>query len=67
MNVGDSVKTPRFLTVKIQEVFSSVIDMEKAGYTEPTHYDGLYEIKGKHIGENRMIFAAAMLHLPGQR
>lgn len=33
--------------------------MEKAGYKESAHYNGLYEIKGKHIGENRMVFAAA--------
>lgn len=59
MKKGDYVKTPRFLTVKIQKVFRKMERAEKEGYTEPTHYrDSEYHIRGKHIGENRMIFAA---------
>lgn len=59
MKANDYVKTPRFLTVKIQEVFETVKDMYEAGYYEPTHYEGEYAIQGKSIGINRMIFAAA--------
>ena len=61
MKAGDTIKTPRFLTVKIQEVFESVKELEKAGYKEPTHFEGEYKIQGKHTGENRMQFAAARL------
>jgi len=56
---GDWVETPRFLRVQIKEVlFRS--DAREQGFTEPTHYwdDPNYDIFGKSIGENRMIFAA---------
>jgi len=59
MKAGDYAKTPRFLNVKIQEVFDSVRDMLANGYTEPTHYDGEYAIQGKSTGINLMQFAAA--------
>jgi hypothetical protein len=60
MKKGDYIKTPRFLTVKIEEVFENRKESSKEGYTEPTHYDddANYEILGKHTGTNRMIFAA---------
>lgn len=59
MKKGDYIKTPRFLTVRIEEVFENAATAREQGYTEPTHYDDdNYEISGKHIGTNRMIFAA---------
>lgn len=58
-HVGDRVKTPRFLTVTIAEVFPSYRDMVLAGFTEPTHFDGLFEVGGRHIGPNMMEFAAS--------
>ena len=58
MKQGDCIRTPRFLTVRIAEVFDSKKSAMAAGYTEPTHYEGDYEIFGKHTGENRMQFAA---------
>jgi hypothetical protein len=62
MKKGDYVKTPRFLTVKIAEIFNTEEEARKEGYREPTHYDGAeYEIVGKHIGTNRMTFAAIKL------
>jgi len=55
---GEYIKTPRFLTVKIEKVFRSNERAYKEGYTEPTHYvNSEYHIRGKHIGENRMVFA----------
>lgn len=62
LNPGDQVRTPRFLTVTIKEVFPSETAMREAGYTEPTHYDDpecKYRVSGKSIGENLMEFAAA--------
>ena len=58
--VGDSVNTPRFLHVKLKDVYASEEMMQAAGYTEPTHYhkDGM-SILGQNIGDNRMEFAAA--------
>jgi hypothetical protein len=58
MKIGDFIRTPRFCTVKINEMFDSVKAARAEGYTEPTHYEGEYEILGKHIGINRMVFAA---------
>jgi len=56
---GDMVKTPRFLNVKISEVFESQRAASREGFIESTHYNSQeYDILGKHIGENRMIFAA---------
>ena len=59
MKKGDWVKVPRFCSVKIE----AVLTREEAGdqgYTEPTNYEGEYEIFGKSIGENRMTFAAVI-------
>jgi len=59
MKKGEYVETPRFLKVKIEKVFRSNERALKEGYTEPTHYrDSEYHIRGKNIGENRMVFAA---------
>ncbi len=59
MKTGDYIRTPRFCTVKIEKVFNNVKSAKAEGYTEPTHYEGEYEILGKHTGINRMTFAAA--------
>jgi len=60
MKKGDTVRTPRFLTVTIKEVYESREDATRDGFTEPTHYtnDSQYDVLGKSIGINRMIFAA---------
>ena len=59
IKTGDYIETPRFLKVRIAEVYT---DNDKAlndGYVEPTHYrDEEYVIRGKHTGKNMMIFAA---------
>ncbi len=57
MNKGDWVNTPRFLKVKIEAVLTPEQAREQ-GYTEPTHYVGEYNILGRHIGPNCMVFAA---------
>lgn len=58
MKKGDYIFTPRFCTVKIEQVLSKEAAREH-GFTEPTHYrDNQYEILGKSIGLNRMVFAA---------
>lgn len=59
MKKGDYVRTPRFLTVRIEDVLSTE-EAEAQGYTEPTHYesDAEFAVLGKLIGENRMCFAA---------
>lgn len=60
MKPGDYVRTPRFLNVRIEEVFDNMEEARDAGYTETTHYrdDPNYGILGKSIGLNRMKFAA---------
>lgn len=58
MDKGDKVKTPRFLTVRINAVFPDIQTARKNGYTEPTYYHANgYGVMGKHTGESRMIFA----------
>jgi|GEM_PF-1903351 len=58
MEIGSYVETPRFLKVRIDEVFESGEEARRNGYTEPTHYvDEHYNILGKNIALNRMIFA----------
>lgn len=58
MNKGDMVYTPRFLSVRIKEVLTGEQAREK-GYQEPTYYrDPDYDVFGKHIGLNLMVFAA---------
>jgi hypothetical protein len=59
MKKGEWIETPRFCKVKIKKVFRSNERANKEGYTEPTHYrNNEYYIRGKSIGNNRMIFAA---------
>lgn len=58
MKKGDLVDTPRFCKVKIEKVFSSRRIAAKYGYTESTDYKNWkYEVRGKSIGNNMMIFA----------
>ena len=59
VKVGDYIRTPRFLNVRIEEVFPNERACREAGYTEPTHYKGDVVVLGKSIGWNRMVFAAA--------
>ena len=65
MNVGEYIETPRFCRVKIKEYFETEGEAHEAGYTEPTHYrrkhqDG-YDVLGKVIDTNRMVFAFVKL------
>lgn len=59
MKKGDYVMTPRFLRVKIQEVYDSESEARKAGFTETTHYwdDPEFGIYGKSLDMYHMIFA----------
>lgn len=60
MKKGDWINTPRFLKVKIEEVYETENDALKSGFCEPTHYKSSeYKILGKNIGNQCMIFAAA--------
>jgi len=61
MQKGDWVKTPRFLRVEIKDVLTPK-EAREQGFVEPTHYwdDPDYDIFGKHIDTNRMIFAAVI-------
>lgn len=59
IHVGATIKTPRFMTVTLKEVSRDRQAAADSGYTEPTHYDNRdWDIFGKNIGENRMVFAA---------
>ena len=59
MKKGDWVDTPRFCKVQIEKVFKASETARKYGFLEPTHYkDNQYNIWGKNIGENCMVFAA---------
>jgi len=59
MKIGEYIKTPRFGEVKIKAMFFDKVEAWNSGYTEPTNFrDSEYFVRGKHIGENRMIFAA---------
>lgn len=61
MQINDYIRTPRFCTVKINAVFVDKNEMRAAGYTEPTHYiDAQYEVCGKSVGDNKMVFTAAL-------
>ena len=60
IKVNDKIKTPRFLTVRISEIFETVEEARQNGYYEPTYYlDDSITVLGKSIGVNRMVFAAA--------
>lgn len=59
IKLGDKVNTPRFLTVRIAAMFENVELAESCGFTNTTDFrDEEYHIRGKSIGENRMLFAA---------
>jgi hypothetical protein len=59
IKIGDKVQTPRFLTVRIAAMFENTKLADDCGFTEGTDFrDEVYHIRGKHIGENRMLFAA---------
>lgn len=58
MKKGDYIYTPRFCNVRIEEVFGGRDEARENGYTEPTHYNGEYDVLGKPLGVNKMIFAA---------
>ncbi len=59
MEINDKVRTPRFSTVRISEVFGSRQEAYEAGYTEPTGYkDGGYGVAGMSLDEYHMKFAA---------
>ena len=59
MKKSDYVSTPRFCTVRIQQVFVAHQEAADSGYTEPTHFNSAdYDVRGKHIGTNKMVFAA---------
>lgn len=58
MKAGDKVYTPRFCTVRIEEMFDSAEEAHKAGYIEPTYYeDAHYGILGKSLDLYHMKFA----------
>lgn len=61
IKLGDKIQTPRFLTVRIAAIFESVELAACCGFTNGTDLDNPdYEILGKSIGNNRMLFAAAI-------
>ena len=59
MKQGDTIYTPRFCSVEISAVLGHSEAYEQ-GFTEPTHYhqNPDFDVYGKRIGTNRMIFAA---------
>lgn len=51
IKTGMYIHTPRFLTVKIKDLYTSEAAAIAAGYQEPTHYewqDGQYIVEGVH-------------------
>ena len=59
MKKGARVETPRFCTVKIEEVFETQTEAMAAGFTEPTFYENPeYGILGKSLDLYHMEFAA---------
>lgn len=58
MKIGDKVSTPRFCTVRIEEIFETKKEARAAGYTEPTYYEGEYDVRGKSLDMYHMVFAA---------
>ncbi len=58
MKVDDKIYTPRFCTVTIKEIFGSISEARKAGFTESAHYnDSEYDVMGKSIDMYHMEFA----------
>ena len=58
MEIGDSVYTPRFCTVRIDATFPTTAEARAAGFSEPTYYKGDYVILGKVLDMYHMEFAA---------
>ncbi len=62
MKKGDLVQTKRFLGVRITKIFRAMDNAIKDGFTEPSYYCGpdsdRFEVLGKSLGNNCMIFAA---------
>lgn len=58
MKKGDYIFTPRFCTVQISKVFRSRENAIKAGFKEPTYYDGDFVVLGKSMNRYEMEFAA---------
>ena len=57
---GDSLYSPRFCTIWLDEVFDSVEELRAAGFNEPTYFNNKrWEIRGKSIDMYHMLFAAA--------
>lgn len=56
---GSRVNTPRFCTVRLEEVYETQTEAWLAGYKEPTYYsDPEYEVVGKSLDMYHMQFAA---------
>lgn len=61
MNTGDRVYTPRFCTVRIEEIFDSPQEAAEAGFTAPTFYQdpaGVFGVSGRSLDLYHMEFAA---------
>jgi hypothetical protein len=69
IKLGDKVTTPRFLSVRIAAMFENIELAETCGFTETTHFreDSEYDIRGKHIGVNLMLFAAVKRDKPYEK
>lgn len=60
LEVGTTVITPRFGTVKIKKIFDNVEEMMAEGYTNDSHYDeNGWAILGKSSDIYHQTFAAA--------
>ena len=60
MQAGDMVRTPRFCTVIIEEMFDNETQLREAGYTEPTHFwSNNYVVLGKSLDKFHMTFGTA--------
>ena len=62
MKIGDYVRTPRFCTVRIKEIYTDKEAARQAGYTDPTYYRDAsgVEVLGKSVDLNCMVFAAVL-------
>ena len=59
LEAGSRVNTPRFCTVRLEEVYETQTEAWLAGYKEPTYYsDPEYEVVGKSLDMYHMQFAA---------
>jgi hypothetical protein len=59
ISLGSNVRTPKFLNVRIAAMFENVELAEDCGFTETTLFlNQDYIIRGKCLGNNRMLFAA---------